>query len=128
MSSSVKNIRKFKDVIKQLYSVIKNEQPEFEDKFNKATNLLDSLPMVDPLNSSIKENININSISKQGIQGVWLNETCELASEQDTPCNNMKRGEIVVNSLKAKSVVYQSPTPNHADKVSRNFPNNMFDK
>ena len=70
MSSSVKNIRKFKDVIKQLYSVIKNEQPEFEDKFNKATNLLDSLPMVDPLNSSIKENININSISKQGIQGV----------------------------------------------------------
>ena len=70
MSSSAKNIRKFKDVIKQLYSVIKNEQPEFEDKFNKATNLLDSLPMVDPLNSSIKENININSISKQGIQGV----------------------------------------------------------
>ena len=69
MSSSAKNIRKFKDVIKQLYSVIKNEQPEFEDKFNKATNLLDSLPMVDPLNSSIKENININSISKQGIQG-----------------------------------------------------------
>ena len=70
MSSSAKNIRKFKDVIKQLYSVIKNEQPEFEDKFNKATNLLDSLPIVDPLNSSIKENININSISKQGIQGV----------------------------------------------------------
>lgn len=69
MSSSVKNIRKFKDVIKQLYSVIKNEQPEFEDKFNKASNLLDSLPIVDPLNSSIKENININSISKQGIQG-----------------------------------------------------------
>ena len=39
------------------------------------------------------------------MQGACLNETCELTDEGDTTNQNNKKSEIVIKSLRAKSVV-----------------------
>jgi hypothetical protein len=52
-----------------------------------------------------KENIEVVNMSKQGMQGACLNETCELTDEGDTTNQNNKKSEIVIKSLRAKSVV-----------------------
>lgn len=52
-----------------------------------------------------KENVDVFNMSKQGMQGAWLNETWELTDEGDITNQNLKWHENEIKSLRTKSVL-----------------------